>query len=396
MQIALLTHFPGPGGSTAFVRQLTQFFTGCGHRVHVLTSQDHPEPQIEDYQVVSFSGQGGWRQRLKEYHAAVAALRPDVVYAVSGVEEADLLRFIPFPRCQHVFTLEQHELLDVPHWVSQLGRYWEACTGNTPDLVEALTKLAPGDYAGMHAPYLLDPVFFSLRPEVRDDPARPLEICNIGRLDAYQKRAHWLPDIIQRCAASGRNFLWHIYGSGPVAGQIEAELKARQCGHLAVFHGWCSSQDLAKKAPRHDVYFSCSRFDGLPVAMLEAMFCGLACVVPHLPGGIGYIVENGGAWGYDAVSPAASAQALMQSASDYAVVARQKAQAHRTAHRLFGPRAVEDRLCELERKLRTLRHNGHTESFESARRVRTVPLATLIRRKSIGFKNAFVRAVGKA
>src|SRR5262245_1333556 len=103
MRISFLTHFPGRGGSTALVVQLQRFFRSRGHETTVLVGADSPDPLLDDYLVFQPSEGADWRQRLREYRDLVESTRPDVVYFVSGFEEADLLRFLKHVRVRHIF-----------------------------------------------------------------------------------------------------------------------------------------------------------------------------------------------------------------------------------------------------------------------------------------------------
>src|SRR5207244_4650774 len=123
------------------------------------------------------------------------------------------------------------------------------------------------------------------------------------------------PAIIEGCQLAGRNFRWHIYGQGPLQTGIKADLQRRNLADKVCFHGWVDATTLAARLPLHDLFFLCSRWEGLPVAMVEAMLCGLACVVPEHPDGITYALREGGGWLYDARSPRACAIALIAATS---------------------------------------------------------------------------------
>lgn len=382
MRITFLTHFPGRGGSTGLLLQLLEFFRARGHVTSVLAGRDSPDALIDRYEVFSPPASKSWRVRLQHYRAFVETTAPELIFYISGLEEADLLRFLPYVRVRHVFTLEQHEMLDVPFWLKQLSAHWEACTANTPDVLEEVRRYSDWSYQSWLAPYHVAPAFHTLPPPRAEGAGqgRPWQVCCIGRLDRYQKRTHWLPAVIEGCLRAGRNFLWHIYGSGPDETTLQSEVQRRKCGQIVCFHGWTSSDALAKKASRHDLFFSCSRFEGLPLAMVEAMFCGLACVVPDIVGGVRYFLRQGGGWLYGARTANDAVNALLLATGDEALVWRKKQEAHRVIHALYGPRIVERHLMNLESSMLTLRFNGRVANLRTAPVIRKVRLPTYLKR----------------
>ena len=62
------------------------------------------------------------------------------------------------------------------------------------------------------------------------------------------------------------------------------------------FHGWVDAETMARELPSHHLLFLCSRFEGLPIVLPEAMLCGMACVVPALQAGLRYLIGQGGGW----------------------------------------------------------------------------------------------------
>lgn len=363
--------------------QLLRYFRDRGHKTTVVVGQDCAAPIVDNYRVFSTQAQG-WQRRLRDYRSLVEQTKPDALYYISGIEEANLLRFMSCVRVRHVFTLEQHDLLDVPYWLRQLAPYWEICTANTPDVLEGIKSNDRCEYLRLVVPYYVDPAFHSVSPESMRSSGGPrnvVEVCYIGRMESYQKRAHWIPEIVQRCRAGNRQLRWHIYGEGPCEGDIREELKRRNCGDLVEFHGWLESQELPKRIARHDIFLSCSRYEGLPVAMVEAMFCGLACVAPDIPGGVQHLIRQGGGWLYDARTPRHASEALIAAAKDGQFLEVKKKEARGLITQLCGAHVAQERYAELERAIRNVRFNGRVADLENARRIRLVPFRALWRRQ---------------
>ena len=229
--------------------------------------------------------------------------------------------------------------------------------------------------AGWTVPYQVDDAFKVVRgiPGASDSADNGvIDVCFIGRLDQFQKRAHWLPAIIEGCQLAGRNFRWHIYGQGPLQAGIKADLQRRNLADKVCFHGWVDATTLAARLPLHDLFFLCSRWEGLPVAMVEAMLCGLACVVPEHPDGITYALREGGGWLYDARSPRACAIALIAATSSQAALIQKRREAQTIARTRLTGRVAEEQLAAFAAALPTLKSNGHRLEINHARRLRSV------------------------
>ncbi|MGD8172697.1 glycosyltransferase family 4 protein [Vibrio sp. TRT 21S02] len=115
-----------------------------------------------------------------------------------------------------------------------------------------------------------------------------LQIAFVGRL-SHEKA----PDRFIDIAKASPTHKFHCYGEGP----MEASLHVRKPSNLE-FHGHQS--DMAQVWPNISVLIICSRFEGLPMAALEAMSRGIivmATSVGDLPALLenrinGYLVEH--------------------------------------------------------------------------------------------------------
>lgn len=76
-----------------------------------------------------------------------------------------------------------------------------------------------------------------------------------------------------------------------LAEQMREEARRAGCGDRVIFAGPAERVEAYFRAA--DVFALPSRREGLPVALLEAMACGLPCVASRLPGSTDTIVEEG-------------------------------------------------------------------------------------------------------
>jgi glycosyltransferase involved in cell wall biosynthesis len=379
MRIALLAHAPVFGGSTDLFLQARDFFRSRGHTVQAIFGHDATpaDPRTADSWVMPPASRD-WRKRIRDYCDRVQGFGPNLVYSIAGRDEADLLRFLPHVRVRHLSSLEEHEYFNVPHTLRTTARFLEACTANTPD-TQAQVRAICG------RPTFLLPYLFPepLRPVTAiesarlADPAGRIEVAFVSRLERFQKRAHWLPEIIRACAAAGAPLDWHIYGDGPCGDELRAALPSDA---RVFFHGWVSREALYESLPRHDLFFLCSRWEGLPIAMVEAMRCGLACVAPDIPAGIRWTLTQGGGWLYAATSPRAAAQALLAAVRDRDLLLEKRRQALDLAARLFAPDVARGQFLELEAALQNLAFNGDYLQVADAPKFRAVSLPAYLRR----------------
>jgi glycosyltransferase involved in cell wall biosynthesis len=386
MRITFLSHFPGRGGSNVMLQQIEEYLHSRGHETTILVGEDSPDPMLPKYAVATPdpAGSQDWKARVRGLQMATERTRPDLVYSISGLNELNVLRYLRCPRVRHVFSLEQHDYIDMLYCLAQVDGFAEAITANTPDVLEQIRSVCRMPTRMVVAPYRFGRAYVDvpdLRPESNGPRDRPVEVCFVGRLETYQKQVHWLPEIIRLCQQHGRDLRWHIYGDGPAEAAMHQELAQSGCATLVSFHGWRGPADLAKRLPGHDVFFLCSRWEGLPLSLVEAMLCGLACVVPAIPAGITFALARGGGWTYEAVSPQAGAQALLAATADPTTLRQQRVAAQRLARAAFIGEVVEKQLEQLDHELRQLVFNQRFLQIHRPRKLRWAPLWQVFRRK---------------
>lgn len=397
MRITFLTHFPGRGGSSTFLNQLKEFFIGKGHHVAIVCGSDDPTPIIEDYVVVPLRRQK--TDRRLEYLKILAATEPDVVYAISGIEEFDVTRFLSVPRVRHIFSVEQHDRFDLPLLIKQAAPYTELFTANTSDVLEDIASFShPTPVRSQLAPYKVDSLWLK-EPVVAPKPSgkdenRPVRICYSARLEPVQKRAHWLEKIIPECERRGLSLEWHIFGAGPCEERIRSIVQSdKNISSNVTFHGWCGAVEMRSQFLKSDLFFLCSKWEGLPVAMLEAMLSGLACVVPNNTGGMRALLKDGDAgWLYDARSPQDAIEILTRVAKAPSAVEHRKKNSRRTALSHFSEHVVIQHLEALERAILELKFNNIREKSILAKSLRAVPISRAIKRRvKAGLSKVFLR-----
>jgi glycosyltransferase involved in cell wall biosynthesis len=136
-----------------------------------------------------------------------------------------------------------------------------------------------------HLPYGI-----SMPPSTRHHTAGALRVIYAGRLQQEQKGIFDLPEVDLALHAMGVNVAWTIAGTGP----DQDELKRRWAFNPAVrWTGAVTNAALVDLYAEQDVFVLPTRFEGFPVALLEAMGAGLVPIVSDIPSGVPEIVDSG-------------------------------------------------------------------------------------------------------
>jgi glycosyltransferase involved in cell wall biosynthesis len=121
----------------------------------------------------------------------------------------------------------------------------------------------------------------------------PLRIGYVGRLVQEQKRVLEMAPLASELARRGVEFKLHIVGEGPARAALEAEFARRGVAGRVKFWGWLDQSEVKRRLKELDVFLLMSDYEGLSVALLEAMGHALAPVVTGIRSGTGEVVEDG-------------------------------------------------------------------------------------------------------
>jgi len=114
-------------------------------------------------------------------------------------------------------------------------------------------------------------------PESQPRPlGQPFRVGYVGRLEVRQKRVDRLAQAM-RLAAPG--WEWHILGDGSARRRLE-----RAAPPGARFHGWLGGEAYWRTLSGLDAVVFFSDFEGMPIALLEALSVGAMAVYPSIGG----------------------------------------------------------------------------------------------------------------
>ena len=147
---------------------------------------------------------------------------------------------------------------------------------------ELLNKLPHRASSIFHIPYGI-----KLAPCARDPGQGQLRLLFLGRL-TQGKGVFDLPKIDRSLSAAGLSARWTIIGDGPDGCELMSLLPPSERVH---YTSPSSNDEVLALCAECDILVLPTRFEGFPVALLEAMSAGLVPVVSDLPSGIPEVVD---------------------------------------------------------------------------------------------------------
>jgi glycosyltransferase involved in cell wall biosynthesis len=125
------------------------------------------------------------------------------------------------------------------------------------------------------------------RPPEAPDTLKPggPQIVFVGRLVHEHKGVLNLPAVVARFAAKhDDDFHLDVIGEGPDLAALRREIARLGVGKMVNLVGDLSHDEVLTRLPSYDVLLMPSRYEGLPLVILEAMAAGVVPVVTDLPG----------------------------------------------------------------------------------------------------------------
>lgn len=183
-----------------------------------------------------------------------------------------------------------------------------------------------------HLPNGVDTAVYAPDPAVTPDPAT---IVCAARLHDTQKRTS---DLIRAVGLLGEPWRLELLGRGPDEHELRALASSLGLEARVDFAGFIEDKSEVRDRLRRATVFALpSRFEGLPVALLESMSCGAPAVGTSIPA-IAEVIEDGVSGRLVPLGdPPALASAIAEVAADrarYSAAARERVEAHYSIDRL--------------------------------------------------------------
>jgi glycosyltransferase involved in cell wall biosynthesis len=173
-----------------------------------------------------------------------------------------------------------------------LGKYWNRTVAVSSLIGEKAAALCP-DLAQR---LVVIPYGVSFPPTPPERPlaaGEPLQILYSGRLIQEQKRVFDLPKIVAELARRAIPIRLNIAGGGWDEAKLRMACQEFVDQGLIRFCGILSQERLGELYQQNDVFILTSEYEGLPLALLEAMGHGCVPVVTDTPSGVPEVVQNG-------------------------------------------------------------------------------------------------------
>ena len=121
----------------------------------------------------------------------------------------------------------------------------------------------------------------------------PLRIIYAGRFVQYQKRVFDIVAVAEVLKALQIPVVFTLIGGGDDEDELRRRAQQLICDGLIEIKTRQSHPDVQGELLDHDIVLMCSEFEGLPLALLEAMSAGCVPVVSDIASGIPELVTNG-------------------------------------------------------------------------------------------------------
>jgi glycosyltransferase involved in cell wall biosynthesis len=120
-----------------------------------------------------------------------------------------------------------------------------------------------------------------------------LRVLAHGRVEHSSKGVNWLPEIVRRAVDGGVNVSLTVSGEGPDLARLRARVAAGALAGRTKFLGFVNRERVPGLMRAHDVLLLPSVYEGLGLALIEAMAAGCVPVASRIRGVTDYVIAEG-------------------------------------------------------------------------------------------------------
>ncbi|BCQ29961.1 glycosyltransferase (plasmid) [Caballeronia sp. NK8] len=290
MKIMLVVSSMGSGGAERVAASLVNAWAQRGDTVTLVITYSGRGacfyPLAENVRCIFLADRVKAGARMLQYPARFRALRaliresePDVVVSfLSNVNITTLLATrgmgIPVIACEHIDPSADGRSALVRQMCRFVYPSADLLTLLTDNMEASFRKMVPRVKRIEVVPNPLPDELLLLPPETVGKSARR-RLVAVGRLNT-QKQFDLLIDVFATLAPEFPDWDLWIWGEGPERAVLEAQIAQSKMGERVLMPGKTTTpwEEMA----RSDAFVLSSRYEGLPMAMLEGMALGLATV----------------------------------------------------------------------------------------------------------------------
>jgi len=244
--------------------------------------------------------------------------------------------------------------------VRRLGRYWNAIVAVSRHIADRVRRF-PG--VGPR----VETVHYGV--DVDETVQRAglgrsggLRLLYAGRLEERQKRVRLLAPVLRALRIRGIDATLTVIGSGPSEGRLRALLRKEIAANVVCMRGAVPHDEMAAVYAGHDVLLLLSRFEGLPLVLLEAMSHGCVPVLSAVRSGVREVVRHGtNGFLVPVRRPMKAVPILERLARRPELLETIAIAAHRTVRVDFSVERMVDRYLDLSNRVQ--RHAGPPGTF---------------------------------
>lgn len=272
----LTTHFKALGGVESIVRRhiredkVSNFDSHC---ISCFEPNDPATPSVHGLGLTWRHSIAGARQKLQSvcFHLGPSALVYHNLWGMPFFADVDLstrriaVVHTKWPGFEKVFP-NHRGLIDGALCISR--PLAEFTHDNLPELTPDRIQVIP---------LPIDPPAIS--PEHPPLTGRPIRIGLCGRIEIHAKRVDRIPPLCQLLSKTKIAYSIEMLGDGSSRSWLQSRIPSNV---PLFFHGQRSGKDYWDILSQWDVILFLSDFEGLPIAMLEAMSAGVIPIFPQI------------------------------------------------------------------------------------------------------------------
>ena len=298
-EITILTTEPVPAGTPKCYFPLSEKVQVA--ELNIDFNADYTKPLLTKY-YAHMRRMSAYRRALTEY---VRAHKIDLCISLGGKEIA-FLRHLPCRTIaeMHFAMNQRQQLIEANHkslfW-SLLGRIRTRQLVQAVKPLERLVVLTDADKAAWekagctNVTVIPNPCAINSRKS-KVESRKTKTVLAVGRLHeqkGFDLLLQAWKEVQRDNVQCTKDWTLRIVGEGPERTELEAQIKNLHLQHVSLAG---RTADIAEEYAAASLFVLSSRYEGLPLALIEAMWCGVPCVAFDCPQGPAELLADGRGW----------------------------------------------------------------------------------------------------